>query len=207
MPQYCTAKSSHKLNTLLYVLENLMACSHNFLRHPRLQRKIYVLTTIFFKWGMHMPYPGLRAVCQAYERWAYGLHCTIFFLNSEQKLQPAWSHCNLYPVTLYTSATVPYTLYPLYLCSTKYFRVAPKPIAFPCTPWLLQVPAASVSGNSKAEKEAFKGAWPSARQLLCHFHILQAEWRWPTAANIQVMQDQRCPIKAAFQKVLTQYAI
>lgn len=104
-------------------------------------------------------------------------------------------------------ATVPYTLYPLYLCSTKYFRVAPKPIAFPCTPWLLQVPAASVSGNSKAEKEAFKGAWRSARQLLCHFHILQAEWRWPTAANIQVMQDQRCPIKAAFQKVLTQYAI
>ncbi|XP_077544680.1 uncharacterized protein LOC144157796 [Haemaphysalis longicornis] len=66
-----------------------------------------------------------------------------------------------------------------------------------------QAPAAFMTDNSQAEKGALKDTWALARQqLLCHFHVLQAEWRWLTATTNQVPQDQRQPMMAAFKKVL-----
>ncbi|KAL3254426.1 hypothetical protein MRX96_054177 [Rhipicephalus microplus] len=44
-----------------------------------------------------------------------------------------------------------------------------------------------MSDNSSAEKAALQQTWPSARQLLCHFHVAQAEWRWLTTSHNSVM--------------------
>ncbi|GFQ83454.1 SWIM-type domain-containing protein [Trichonephila clavata] len=35
-----------------------------------------------------------------------------------------------------------------------------------------------MSNNSSAEKGALAAVWPEAKQLLCHFHVAQAEWCW-----------------------------
>ncbi|GFQ88865.1 SWIM-type domain-containing protein [Trichonephila clavata] len=35
-----------------------------------------------------------------------------------------------------------------------------------------------MSDDSSAEKGALAAVWPEAKQLLCHFHVAQAEWRW-----------------------------
>ncbi|KAL3224387.1 hypothetical protein MRX96_049504 [Rhipicephalus microplus] len=44
--------------------------------------------------------------------------------------------------------------------------------------------------------------WPSARQLLCHFHVAQAEWRWLTTSHNSVDKDQRRRFMSAFQLVM-----
>ncbi|KAL3221122.1 hypothetical protein MRX96_029633 [Rhipicephalus microplus] len=41
-----------------------------------------------------------------------------------------------------------------------------------------------MSDNSSAEKAALQQTWPSARQLLCHFHVAQAECRWLTTYQL-----------------------
>uniref|UniRef100_A0A6G5AGM2 Putative mule transposase domain protein n=1 Tax=Rhipicephalus microplus TaxID=6941 RepID=A0A6G5AGM2_RHIMP len=53
-----------------------------------------------------------------------------------------------------------------------------------------RAPQVLMSDNSSAEKAALQQTWPSARQLLCHFHVAQAEWRWLTSHN-SVDKDQR----------------
>ncbi|XP_037501563.1 uncharacterized protein LOC119375459 [Rhipicephalus sanguineus] len=40
-----------------------------------------------------------------------------------------------------------------------------------------QAPHVFMTDNSRPEKDALRSVWPSAQQLLCHFHVLQAEWR------------------------------
>ncbi|GFT65358.1 SWIM-type domain-containing protein [Trichonephila clavipes] len=39
-------------------------------------------------------------------------------------------------------------------------------------------PEVFMSDDSSAEKGALAAVWPEAKQLLCHFHVAQAEWRW-----------------------------
>ncbi|CAN7949162.1 unnamed protein product, partial [Ixodes hexagonus] len=49
-------------------------------------------------------------------------------------------------------------------------------------------PGAFMTDNSAAEKAALQATWPEGTQLLCHFHVAQAEWRW-IMANVE--QDKR----------------
>ncbi|XP_077512084.1 uncharacterized protein LOC144123039 [Amblyomma americanum] len=65
-----------------------------------------------------------------------------------------------------------------------------------------EAPAAFMSDSSRPEKDALRDVWPSAQQVLCHFHILQAEWRWITSSHHKVDKDDRRRFMAAFQKVL-----
>lgn len=58
-----------------------------------------------------------------------------------------------------------------------------------------------MTDNSSAEKAALQATWPEATQLLCHFHVAQAEWRWLHAAAHQVSRDERRDLMTAFQKV------
>lgn len=62
-----------------------------------------------------------------------------------------------------------------------------------------QAPQVLMSDNSSAEKAALQQTWPSARQLLCHFHVAQAEWRWLTTSHNSVDKDQRRRFMSAFQ--------
>ncbi|XP_064454590.1 uncharacterized protein LOC135365803 [Ornithodoros turicata] len=59
-----------------------------------------------------------------------------------------------------------------------------------------------MTDNSSAEKAALNKVWPKGLQLLCHFHILQAEWRWLTSAKNNVDKDERRKLISAFQRVL-----
>lgn len=58
-----------------------------------------------------------------------------------------------------------------------------------------------MSDNSSAEKGALSDTWPSAKQLLCTFHVLQAEWRWLTSARNEVTKEDRRQYMERFQKV------
>ncbi|XP_077505993.1 uncharacterized protein LOC144115466 [Amblyomma americanum] len=64
-----------------------------------------------------------------------------------------------------------------------------------------KAPAVFMTDNSRPEKDALQATWPSAHQLLCHFHVLQAEWRWLTSTPSNVPKDKRQQFMAAFQKV------
>ncbi|KAL3186875.1 hypothetical protein MRX96_004809 [Rhipicephalus microplus] len=59
-----------------------------------------------------------------------------------------------------------------------------------------------MSDNSSAEKATVQQTWPSARQLLCHFHVAQAEWHWLTTSHNSVDEDQRRRFMSAFQLVM-----
>ncbi|XP_077521465.1 uncharacterized protein LOC144132731 [Amblyomma americanum] len=59
-----------------------------------------------------------------------------------------------------------------------------------------------MTDNSRPEKDALHETWPSARQLLCHFHVLQAEWRWLTSTKNQAAKEERRHLMRAFQKIL-----
>ncbi|XP_075555591.1 uncharacterized protein LOC142588036 [Dermacentor variabilis] len=57
-----------------------------------------------------------------------------------------------------------------------------------------------MSDNSRPDKDALKKTWSAAKQLLCQFHVLQADWHWLTAAgNKDPKEDQR-QLMDAFQK-------
>lgn len=58
-----------------------------------------------------------------------------------------------------------------------------------------------MTDNSAAEKAALTATWPEGRQLLCHFHVAQAEWRWLTAARNNIEKDQRRVLMTKFQQV------
>ncbi|XP_064461794.1 uncharacterized protein LOC135371754 [Ornithodoros turicata] len=66
----------------------------------------------------------------------------------------------------------------------------------------MQAPQAFMTDHSMAEKGALAKIWPDGTQLLCHFHLLQAEWRWLTSTKNNVRKDERQNLLAAFQRIL-----
>jgi len=58
-----------------------------------------------------------------------------------------------------------------------------------------------MTDDSAALKSALRSVWPQTRQLLCHFHVGQAEWRWLTSKANGVPSDERQALMKAFQKV------
>lgn len=47
-----------------------------------------------------------------------------------------------------------------------------------------------MTDDSSAEKNALKSVWPESMQLLCHFHVAQAEWRWLFSHTEDVKIDE-----------------
>lgn len=66
---------------------------------------------------------------------------------------------------------------------------------------IFQTPQSFMTDNSEAEKAALQAVWPEATQLLCHFHVAQAEWRWLHASSNKISRDERRDLMTAFQKV------
>ncbi|XP_040077985.2 uncharacterized protein LOC115331187 [Ixodes scapularis] len=64
-------------------------------------------------------------------------------------------------------------------------------------------PKAFMTDNSAAKKAALQATWPEATQLLCHFHVARAEWRWLQASRNNVSRDERRELMSAFQKLTT----
>ncbi|KAL1480483.1 hypothetical protein MTO96_050987 [Rhipicephalus appendiculatus] len=63
-------------------------------------------------------------------------------------------------------------------------------------------PQVITSDNSSAEKATLHQTCTTARQLLCHFHVAQAELRWLTALRNRVDDDKRRQLTSAFQLVM-----
>lgn len=62
-----------------------------------------------------------------------------------------------------------------------------------------------MTDDSAAEKNALLATWPSARQLLCHFHVAQAEWRWLVSSSSDVCPTERQHVMKLFQAVSKAY--
>lgn len=58
-----------------------------------------------------------------------------------------------------------------------------------------------MTDDSRAEKNALKSIWSTARQFLCHFHMAQSEWRWLHDSKNGIKLTDRCPLMRLFQKV------
>ena len=56
-----------------------------------------------------------------------------------------------------------------------------------------------MTDDSAAEKGALKRVWEKSTQLLCHFHVAQAEWRWLFTHNIP--KEERPRLMRLFQRV------
>lgn len=59
-----------------------------------------------------------------------------------------------------------------------------------------------MTDNSAAEKNAIRLVWPYSKQLLCHFHVAQAEWRWLMSSKNKIPVEKRQSYMKKFQKVL-----
>lgn len=57
-----------------------------------------------------------------------------------------------------------------------------------------------MTDDSAPEKKALKSVWPESLQLLCQFHVAQAEWRW-LFSNSEVQKDDRSRLMKLFQAV------
>ena len=58
-----------------------------------------------------------------------------------------------------------------------------------------------MTDDSAAMKRALAMVWPTTRQLLCHFHVCQAEWRWLTAKVNNIPSTERQELMKGFRKV------
>lgn len=65
-------------------------------------------------------------------------------------------------------------------------------------PFDLQQPQVFMTDNSAAEKGALATVWTKSVQLLCGFHVGQAEWQW---LDSNVEKEFKKILMKAFQKV------
>lgn len=61
-----------------------------------------------------------------------------------------------------------------------------------------------MTDNSSAEKGALRFLWPESLQLLCGFHVGQAEWDW---INSNISKENKKIFMNAFQQVMFAVAI
>jgi len=62
-------------------------------------------------------------------------------------------------------------------------------------------PTVFMTDDSTPEKAALKAVYPTAGQLLCHFHMAQAEWRWLMSASSGVDRTERQELMKFFRNV------
>ncbi|GFQ68056.1 SWIM-type domain-containing protein [Trichonephila clavata] len=58
-----------------------------------------------------------------------------------------------------------------------------------------------MSDDSSAEEGALAAVWPEAKQLLYHFHVAQAEWRW-LFSHKMMEQEEKSTFMKLFQAVM-----
>jgi hypothetical protein len=63
-------------------------------------------------------------------------------------------------------------------------------------------PDVFITDDSTAEKNALKSVWRETTQKLCHFHVLQAVWRWLWGSKHGIPKEDRQPLMVGFRKVL-----
>lgn len=63
-------------------------------------------------------------------------------------------------------------------------------------------PSVIMTDNSDAERNALQHVFPTARLLLCTFHVCQALWRWLWDKNHNIEKEDRKAIMQLFQNVL-----
>jgi len=66
---------------------------------------------------------------------------------------------------------------------------------------MFQAPLCFMTDNSSALKGALGALWASASQLLCHFHVSQAEWRWLLTSKNGVPAPDRKQYLQLFREV------
>ena len=66
-------------------------------------------------------------------------------------------------------------------------------------------PSVFVTDDSAAERGGLQSVWPDAVQVFCHFHVMQAVWRWLWNAAHGISKDDRKELMQGFRKVL--YAV
>ena len=57
-----------------------------------------------------------------------------------------------------------------------------------------------MTDDSKAEKNALSHLWGNSTQLLCHFHVAQAEWRW-IHCSTEIPQVMKTEVMKHFKSV------
>lgn len=63
-------------------------------------------------------------------------------------------------------------------------------------------PTVIITDDSAAEKSALNTVWPLAVQKLCHFHVMQAVWRWLWDPKHVIEKDDRKDLMQGFRRVL-----
>jgi len=63
-------------------------------------------------------------------------------------------------------------------------------------------PSIIVTDDSVAERSALSEVWPGTLLLLCHFHVMQAVWRWLWDAKHMIAKEDRKPLMQGFRAVL-----
>ena len=63
-------------------------------------------------------------------------------------------------------------------------------------------PNVIITDDSAAERTALATVWPASLLLLCHFHLMQAVWRWLWDAKHNIAKEDRKPLMQNFRAVL-----
>ena len=59
-----------------------------------------------------------------------------------------------------------------------------------------------MTDNCAPERSALKSVWPTARQYLCPFHILQQVWRWLLDSKHGVKKGERQQLLGIVKRLL-----
>ena len=63
-------------------------------------------------------------------------------------------------------------------------------------------PVLFMTDDCEAETKALSTVWPLAERLLCHFHLLQAQWTWLWSAKHGVQKEDKAELLKLFRKVV-----
>ena len=63
-------------------------------------------------------------------------------------------------------------------------------------------PSLFMSDDCESERSALQHVWPESRLLLCHFHLLQATWRWIHAGDHHIQDCDRQQLLQLFKAVV-----
>ena len=63
-------------------------------------------------------------------------------------------------------------------------------------------PAVFMTDNCAPERNALAAVWPSSKQLLCVFHILQQIWRWLLSSKNGVSKSDRQDLMAVAKQLV-----
>lgn len=63
-------------------------------------------------------------------------------------------------------------------------------------------PSIFMTDDKKTERSSLHSVWPDASLLLCHFHILQAVWRWLQKGKNAILKADRISLYRSFKDII-----